>query len=260
MRLSTLLLLVVLAVSLEAWSGGPGGVALTKRAGDCNGTTHSVHGWIADHARALLPPEERAWLDPYRSMYVRGTEAPERTDFPPACDTPNTGYGDRYSGDESGTDSAETMVTLAGMRAQQEYDNAVDAFADGDLAAAAYYLGAMAYYIGDVSQHGHAYPTEEQRAAYARWIGGYTNDFTASVFDSYVEPGELVRRRPYTAVTRIAKATSEGQGDVLPAAEMHALFPDKAREWLDSIGASLNLASNEIAGVLHRFYLNEVTP
>jgi hypothetical protein len=259
MRLSTLLLLVILAVSLEAWSGGPGGVTLTGRMDDCGDAMHSVHDWIADHARALLPPEERAWLDPFRNMYLLGTKAPEHRDIPPTCGTPNTGYGDRYSGDPPGTDSAGTIVALAGMRAQQEYDNAVDAFADGDLTAAAYYLGAMAYYIGDVSQHGHAYPTEEQRAAYSRWLGGYTSDFTAGVFESYVEAGSLVRRRPYTAVTRIAKATSEGQGDVLPAAEMHALFPDKEREWLDSVGASLNLASNEIAGVLHRFYLNEVS-
>jgi hypothetical protein len=260
MRFSTLLLLIVIAVSLEAWSGGPSSVAYTKQPSECRNPPYSIHDWIADHARALLPPEERAWLDPYRNMYVLGTEAPEHTNIPVACGAPNTGYGDRYGNTAQWSgDSAQTMVTRAGMRAQQEYDNAVDAFADGDLAAAAYYLGAMAHYIGDVTQHGHAYPDESQRAAYSRWIKQYTSDFTAGALESYLQAGDLVRRRPYTAVRRIASATADGQGDILAAEEMNALFTDKTQEWLDSLGASLNLAANEIAGVLHRFYLNEVS-
>jgi hypothetical protein len=193
-------------------------------------------------------------------MYLLGTEAPEHADIPVACAAPNTGYGDRLGiAEQWSDDSTETKVNRAGMRAQQEYDNAVDAFADGDPAAAAYYLGAMAHYIGDVGQHGHAYPDERQRAAYSRWIKRHTSDFTAAVFDPYVEAGELVRRRPYTAVTRIAKATSDGEGSILGAEQMKRLYGDETEEWLDSIGASLNLAANEIAGVLHRFYLNEVS-
>jgi len=260
MRFSTLLLLVVIAVSLEAWSGGPRGIAYTRQPSECSSPSYSIHDWIADQARALLPPEERAWLDPYRNVYLLGTEAPEHTNIPVACGAPNTGYGDRLGmTGPRGDDSTETIVNRAGMRAQQEYDNAVDAFADGDLAAAAYYLGAMAHYIGDVGQHGHAYPNEKQRLAYSRWMKRHTSDFTAAVFDPYVEAGDLVRRRPYTAVTRIAKATSEGQGDILGSESMNRLYADKTEEWLDSLGASLNLAANEIAGVLHRFYLNEVS-
>ncbi|UCG85759.1 MAG: zinc dependent phospholipase C family protein [Gemmatimonadota bacterium] len=260
MRFSTLLLLIVIAVSLEAWSGGSSGVAYTKRRSEYSNPPYSIHDWIADNARALLPSEERAWLEPFRSAYLLGTEAPEHADIPVACGAPNTGYGDRYGGGAQWSkDSTETLVTRAGMRAQQEYDNAVDAFADGDLAAAAFYLGAMAHYIGDVSQHGHAYPGEKQRAAYSRWIKRYTKDFTADAFGSYLKAGDLVRRRPYTAVQRIARATSEGQGDILAAEQMNPLFADKTQPWLDSLGASLNFAANEIAGVLHRFYLNEVS-
>ena len=261
MRFSTLLILIVIAVSLEAWSGGPSGVAYTRQPSECPSPPYSVHDWIADHARAQLPPEERAWLDPYRAMYLLGTEAPEHRGIPTACGAPNTGYGDRHAGDsEWGGDSAETRVNRAGLRAQQEYDNAVDAYADGDMAAAAYYLGAMAHYIGDVSQQGHAYPSEGQRSAYSRWLRLYTNGFKAGGLESYLEAGDLVRRRPYTAVTRIAQALSRGHGDILPAGQMNRLFADKTQEWIDSLGASLNMAVNEIAGVLHRFYLNEVSP
>ena len=34
----------------------------------------------------------------------------------------------------------------------------------------------------------------------------------------------------------------------------------RPQEFIDSIGESLNLAVNELADVLHRFFLNEVAP
>ena len=247
-----LLLIIAIAVSLEAWSNG-GGNAFTNQPDECDNPHYSIHDWIADQARAMLPEEERAWLDPHRTMYLLGTEAPDNKNIPEACGAPNTGYADR-----SYQHGADTAASWAASRAQEEYDNAVDAFADGDAAAAAYYLGAMAHYIGHMSQYGYAHTNEVYRADYEDWIKGHGVNLSATMFKSYVKAGSLVRRRPYTAVERISQATSEGHGPILTAEQMNTLYPEKPVEWYDSIGASLNLAVNELASVLHRFYLNEV--
>jgi hypothetical protein len=253
MKLWMLLLIIVLAVSLEAWSNGSGN-AFTNQPNECDNPPYSVHDWIADQARALLPDEERAWLDPHRTMYLLGTEAPDNNDIPELCGAPNTGYGD-WSYDHN----TDTTASWAASRAQEEYDNAVDAFADGDPAAAAYFLGAMAHYVGNMSQYGYAHTNEMYRADYVRWSEGRAVNLSATMFKSYIKAGDLVRRRPYTAVQRISQAASEGQGNILTAEGMDALYPEKTAEWYDSIGASLNLAVNELASVLHRFYLNEVS-
>lgn len=41
---------------------------------------------------------------------------------------------------------------------------------------------------------------------------------------------------------------------------MDELYPDKKnnQEYTDSVGHSINMGVNELADVLHRFYLNEV--
>ena len=80
------------------------------------------------------------------------------------------------------------------------------------------------------------------------------------MFESHIELDKLVRRRPYTAVKRISKVTSQGRGEILPAEEMDDLYAGnpKPREFIDSAGCSLNLVVNELADVLHTFYLNVV--
>lgn len=69
-----------------------------------------------------------------------------------------------------------------------------------------------------------------------------------------------VSRKPYTAVKRISRIVAKGKGDIKPPARMDWLFENNrgSKEHLDSIGASLNLGVNELADVLHRFYLSEV--
>ena len=51
---------------------------------------------------------------------------------------------------------------------------------------------------------------------------------------------------------------SGGRGRILPAEEMDALYAARPQRYTDSIGASLNLAVNELADVLHTFFLNVV--
>ena len=147
------------------------------------------------------------------------------------------------------------------MRAWEEYQKAVAAFQAGDARAAAYYLGAMAHYIGDVSQYGHSVPWEsgDLHSAYEDWAAGRTETFAAGHFEAAVALDNLVTRTPYTAVKRVSRATGKGQGTILSAREMEDLQDQRGDpQFLASVGASLNLGVNELADVLHTFYVNVV--
>ena len=150
------------ALMLSAWSNGPSGNPGTNAAAECTTPPYATHDWIADHAVTLIPEEERAWLRPHRAMYLIGTEAPDNDEIAVACGTPHRGYDDRLRGHSVEWSAGWTKMTKdrAAVRAREEYQKAVVAYQAGDAKAAAFYLGAMAHYIGDVSQYGHAVPWE----------------------------------------------------------------------------------------------------
>ena len=200
----------------SAWSNGQSGNARTDEASECDDPPYATHDWIADHALDMLPDEDKAWLVPHRAVYLIGTEAPDNSQITAACGTPNLGYGDTGLGHsvEWNANHTELIQDRAARRAQEEYNKAVIAFAQHDSAAAAFYLGAMAHYIGDVSQFGHAVPFETPRnhRNYESWGARRTDEFSAGVFEDNLSADGLVRRTPYTAVKRISRATSQGSG------------------------------------------------
>lgn len=93
----------------------------------------------------------------------------------------------------------------------------------------------------------------------AAWAATRTDSFNEGVFESFITLDSLVRRTPYTAVKRISRATFGGSGNILPAAQMDMLYPTRPQQFIDSAGASLNLGVNELADVLHTFFLNVVS-
>jgi hypothetical protein len=145
------------------------------------------------------------------------------------------------------------------VRAQQEYDKAVIAFNQGKLGHAAFFLGAMGHYIGDVCQYGHNYRDEVVHSAYEKWAAERTPSFNGGTFESAISLDSLVRRTPYTAVRRVSRVSFVGNGTILPAPQMDNLFKTKPPAFLTSVGASLNLGVNELADVLHTFFLNVVS-
>ena len=149
-------------------------------------------------------------------------------------------------------------VDRAAWRAQEEYDKAGQAFQRGDLQDAAFYLGAMAHYVGDVSAYPHSIPNEQHHSDYENRVKRRTRSFDAGHYESYISGDNLVRRRAYTAVKRVSKVTGKGRGKVLSAADMDAKYSTQGQGYTDSIGHSLNLAVNELADVLHTFHLNVV--
>ena len=255
------LCLAVLVATANAWNNGPSGNTTTNQSSECGSPPYATHDWIADHAFDLLPDSEKAWLVPHKTLYLLGTEAPDNRNIPASCGAPNTGYDDRSRGHsvEWNNDATEMVNDRAAVRAQEEYSKAVVAFQQGEPAHAAYYLGAMAHYVGDVSQYGHSWPDEVHHGDYESWTATRTDSFNEGVFESFVNLDSLVRRTPYTAVRRISQVTFAGKGGILPAAKMDNLYPTRPPEFVESVGASLNLGVNELADVLHTFFLNVVS-
>jgi len=84
---------VVLAAPGLSRNDSQSGNANTNLASECASPPYATHDWIADHALAQLPPAEREWLDPFKSVYLLGTEAPDFNGIPAAaCQTPHAGY------------------------------------------------------------------------------------------------------------------------------------------------------------------------
>ena len=262
------LFLVQLPANGFALNNRQDGMASTDIPFECSNPPYSTHDWVADHALALLPDDEKAWIIPHKAMYLLGTEAPTKKGIPDQCDSPNHGYDDwRYGHsvewkvDGSGFAKKNgRLLDQNARRAQEEYSKAVIAYEQGELSDAAFYLGAMAHYIGDVTQYGHSVPFEQHPSDYEGWVGRHTKAFDGGDFESYIALDTLVRSRPYTAVKRISKVTWLGKGKILSAEDMDRLYPEKKNNQLykDSVGHSLNLGANELADVLHTFYLNVV--
>ena len=245
----------------HAGNEGPAGNASTNLDSECSSPPYATHDWIADHALDILPDDEKAWLVPPKTLYLLGTEAPDSRNIPASCGAPNTGYDDRSSGHsvEWNDDATEMVKDRAAVRAQEEYGKAVVAFLQGEPAHAAFYLGAMAHYIGDVAQYGHSWPDEVNHSNYEGWAATRTDSFNEGVFESFIVADSLVRRTPYTAVKRISQATFGGKDSIPPAPTMDGLYPTRPQEFVESVGHSLNLGVNELADVLHTFFLNVVS-
>jgi hypothetical protein len=159
---------------------------------------------------------------------------------------------------EWNTGATEMLNDRPARRAQEEYAKAMLAFQQGQPAHAAFYLGAMAHYIGDCAQYGHNYPGEKNHSNYEVWAAALTAGPASPTFRVILSPDSLVHRTAYTATRRVSRASFLGQGDILPAQTMDGLFATRPPQFMTSVGASLNVGVNELADVLHTFFLNVV--
>ena len=90
------------------------------------------------------------------------------------------------------------------------------------------------------------------------WAKSRTDKPNDGVFEDYLDSNGLVRRTPYTAVKRISRTTGKGKGQIKSASWMDSHFDNKNQTYIDSVGNSLNAGANELADVLHTFFLNVV--
>jgi len=213
----------------------------------CDTPIYSTNHYIADHALLMLPAGERHWLDQRHKHYLLGTTSPEDPQLSTTCALPANNHASQHEKHsvEWAWDYSDFKVVngekkdRTAVLAQQAYDNAVTAYRADKLDDAAFFLGAMAHYIGDVSYaniHSDTVWTDARSPA-------------LSPFEQYVSPDRLVKRQPYSAVKRVSKNSQE----------IYRTFgsaQDKAAP--PAIGKSVNLGANELADVLHTFYVSVV--
>ncbi len=127
-------------------------------------TDYGTHDWIADAALDALSAAATSswsWLKDRVTIYLLGTEAPDNSGISITLDgTAVTGFGD--------TTWHHIYYNEDGTISNNEDDAALRAKACGDLAdsyleankldLAAFYLGAMAHYIGDLAMFSHCAP------------------------------------------------------------------------------------------------------
>ena len=197
MRIAYLLIIVTLALSHSAyaWKNGQSGNASTDVPSECTNPPYSTHDWIADQALALMPPDY--WLNNHKTMYLLGTEAPDNKQIPVECNGPHTGYNDKGQGHSVEWDESCNCMTntRAAVRAKDEYIKALAAYQAGSSSHAAFYLGAMAHYIGDVIAYPHTYPDEKHHSPYESWVGRRTKAFNSKEFSTYIQGNNLIIRK-----------------------------------------------------------------
>jgi hypothetical protein len=134
---------------------------------------YGTHDWIAHHALDYLPDAEKSWLEGNMSEYLYGTELP---DFQKSITYPD-GIGDQMEHhiyfEENGDIMAVTNGDSAALRAQEEFDLAVQYLKDGNNQMAARHAGIMAHYMGDVAVFGHA------MGYYTDWMNRYKEHYNA---------------------------------------------------------------------------------
>ncbi len=248
--------------SLGAWNNGQTGNTATNTAAECSDPPYATHDWIADHAMDLLPDNKKAWLQPHRAIYLIGTEAPDNRTIRPACGVPHRGYDDRSQGHSVRWNASATTMTndRPAVRAQEEYDKAVIASARTSSLTPPSFSARWRTISVTSPRYGHSWPDETHHSDYQQWAAGLTSSFDAGTFEDAIDGDSLVRRTPYTAARRISRATFTGRpsDDILQAPRMDTLFSTKPQGFIDSVRGSLNLGVNEVADVLHTFFINVV--
>jgi hypothetical protein len=243
-----LALVGTLCVALEtkpslAWSNG-------GFSADPSNPDYGTHDWIAQHALDWLPTGEKEYIVDNLALYLYATELPDNGGAP-------GGIGDvalhhvYYWANESIQDDASAV------RAQTEYDNAVNYMKSGDVAMAIKTLGIMSHYVVDVGVFGHVmgvgtdWGPEIHHSDYEDYVNTRTNNYTAE-FDTYLTfDGTLDNVSAYDATLTLAFNTTFGDSGNYNCTWMDQNYDWNNAEFKNRCGESLNLAVNYLADVLH---------
>jgi len=154
--LSILIFIPIFSAESQAWNNGdPGDIYYGERFGS--------HDWIALKANQFLPVANQSWLNAYMQIYLRGTAAPDNS-----SESYNglTGYGDKSNHHNYYNSTGHTTEDDAAVRAQEEYNKALNAIQNKKYDEAAWYAGCMTHYIADVAVWGHVMDNETVHSNY----------------------------------------------------------------------------------------------
>jgi hypothetical protein len=220
---------------------------------------YGTHDWIVQHALDWLPTAEKQYILDNLAAFLYGTELPDRP-------SSSGGIGDTTNHHIYFHSDGTLQDDASAVRAQEEYENAVEFANGGDLASAVKRLGAVVHYICDVAVFGHVmgsstdWGSETHHSDYENHVNAETGTYT-SEFDVYlVFDGALSIESTYHAAIQLANDTTFD-----PNGDLTALWMDQNCDWTnaafkDRAGESLSLAANAVADILHTFYVDHVIP
>lgn len=257
MRTRVLLVIVLALVqtrvfAVQGWSNGGWST-------DPASPKYGTHDWIAQHALDWLPAEDNQSVTGNLNIYLYGTELP---DNPYASDgiADTSKHHVYYHADGSLQDDSSAV------RAQQEYDQALNYIRDGEWVNASKTLGIMTHYISDVGVFGHVmgngtdWGAEVHHEDYGDYVLERTNNYTAE-FNSYLAfDGSLDNVSAYDATLKLAFNTTFGDDGKYTCAWMDQNYNWSNPAFMNRCGESLNLAVNLAADVLHTFHQDTMIP
>jgi len=249
-----MLLLGTLWIALEprhasSWSNG-------GFSSDPEHPVYGTHDWIAQHALDWLPSNEKQDVLDNLAAFLYGTELPDNGGAP-------DGIGDIALHHFYYWSNGSMQDDASAVRAQAEYDAALNYSRSDDIATAVKTLGIMSHYIADLSAFGHVMASETDWGAevhhsdYETYVNDRTDNYTDE-FNSYLSfDGSLDFVSAYDAARILAENTTFGENG-----SHTCVWMDQNYDWANSafksrVGESLNLAVNYLADVLHSFYALE---
>jgi hypothetical protein len=238
-------LIITLSPQTTAWSNG-------GYSADPSNPDYGTHDWIAQHALDWLPDNEKRYISDNLNVYLYGTELPDNGG---ALD----GIGDSFKHHVYFNSTGALQDNISASRAREEYNEVIDRLTSGEDALAAKQAGIMSHYVVDLAVFGHVmgsstdWGSEAHHSDYENYVRDRTTGYLSSEFDPYlVFDGDLVELDAYDATLDVAFVTTFGDGgDVRSCTWMDGNYDWSDGVFRDSAGASLNLAVNKLADVLH---------
>lgn len=278
---------ITLVLAFNAFGWGNGG-----KSAQLNNPKFGSHDWIAYQGYKLADQDaDLKWLQNNLNAYYIGTEAPDVGALSILMAGP--GYKDTGSChcilyDVSGNVTNNRVA----MRAQQEFNKARKALdkakslrssgkiqlAKEQEQLAAFYVGAMAHYLGDLSQFMHLmgkkshWGSEDQKihSRYEKVIDNSISFTTkkSSILEIYVKKINIGGNTAEEIARSVAKFDETGNGTIRNPGWMYDEYKsyiqlgtaDKADEWdekfLDQTGQNVNASINGIAKLLVKISSN----
>jgi parallel beta-helix repeat protein len=253
----TLLLTSILCVTIDvkpaaSWSNG-------GFSDDPSSPDYGTHDWIAQHALDWLPQQEKQYILDNLASYLYGTELPDNGGA-------SDGIGDTVNHHVYYWANGSLQDDASAIRAQTEYDEALNYIETDNLAMAAKTLGIMSHYIVDVAVFGHVmgletyWGSEIHHSDYEAYVEERTNNYTDEFNTYLVFDGSLSFISAYDATCALAFDTTFDVDGSLTCVWMDQNYNWSNPTFKNRCGESLNLAVNYLADVLHTIYLESALP
>jgi len=249
---SAIMLLIISSVTVYGWSNG--GFSANPANPD-----YGTHDWIAQHSLDWLPQNEKQYVLDNLNLYLYATELPDNGQAP-------DGIGDTTNHHVYYFANGSLQDDASAGRAQIFYQQALDAIKAGNFSGAANAAGVMTHYVSDMAVFGHVtgsatdWGPERHHSDYEDYVNERTNSYSDefNVFLSF--DGSLQVISAYDATLQLAADTTyDTSGNGLTAVWMDANYNWDNPTFRNRAGASVNLAVNLVADVLHTIYVTTTT-